>query len=155
MISVEEVSSTLEEAYPWGGNMDLCELAAGAMIYLPVQVPGALLSLGDLHAAQGVGEATDVALESAGEVTLKLSLEKGMNLSYPRMRSGNNTICIGISDSLEDAMQIAYDQAYDLLVGDFGLSPFEAYAYSCARVGIHFGGPASAIVLATVPDIEG
>jgi len=150
---VEDRSSTMEPAYPWGGNMDLRELTKGAVLYLPVQVPGALLSMGDLHAAQGAGEATDVALESAGEVTVKLSIEKDMNLKYPRVRTAGKTICVGISDSLEEAAQIAYDQAYDLLVGEFGLTPFDAYAYSCARVGIHFGGPASAIVLAEVPDI--
>lgn len=145
-------SSTMEPAYPWGGNMDLLELSAGAVLHLPVLVPGALLSLGDLHAAMGAGEATDVALESAGEARLRVSVEKNMTLKYPRIRNENQTICIGIGDSMDDAVQIAFDQAYDLLLSEFGLEPFDAYAYACARVGIYFGGPASAIALAVVPD---
>ena len=146
-------SSTLEPAYPWGGNMDLQELSAGAVIYLPVQVPGALLSLGDLHAAMGTGEATDVGLEAAGEAKLKISLEKGLSLPFPRLRCGDETICIGIADAMEGAVQLAYDQAYDLLVGEFGLDPFDAYAYASARIDLRFGGPASAIALAVVPDM--
>lgn len=146
-------SSTLEPAYPWGGNMDLRELVAGAVIYLPVQVPGALLSLGDLHAAMGTGEATDVALEAAGTVRLRVSIEKEMRLHFPRMRCAGQTICIGIAGSMEEAVQIAFDQAYELLIGDLGLDPFDAYAYACARIDLRFGGPASSIALAVVPDI--
>ena len=146
-------SSTLEPAYPWGGNMDLRELTTGAVIYLPVQVPGALLSLGDLHAAMGTGEATDVGLEAAGSATLRISLEKELSLQYPRLRCSGRTICIGISDTMDDAVQIAFDQVYDVLVGQFGLEPFDAYAYACARVDLRFGGPASAIALALIPDI--
>jgi len=146
-------SSTLEPAYPWGGNMDLRELRSGAVIYLPVQVPGALLSLGDLHAAMGTGEATDVALEAAGKATLHVTLEKGMRLPFPRLRCAGQTICIGIDDSMDRAVQSAFDQAYDLLMNDFGLAPFDAYAYACARIDLRFGGPASSIALAVIPDI--
>lgn len=146
-------SSTLEPAYPWGGNMDLQELTAGAAIYLPVQLPGALLSVGDLHAAMGAGEATDVGLEAAGEAKLHITLEKNMPLAYPRLVRDNCTFCIGIADSMDDAVQIAYDQAYELLTKEFGLEPFDAYAYASARIDLRFGGPASDIALAVVPDI--
>lgn len=69
-------SSTVMPAYPWGSNMDLRELGPGGIVYLPVQVPGALLSIGDLHAAMGTGEPTAVSLEAAGKATVRITVEK-------------------------------------------------------------------------------
>jgi amidase len=40
----------------YGGNMDYRELREGVTVYLPVYAPGALLFVGDGHAAQGAGE---------------------------------------------------------------------------------------------------
>ncbi len=147
----EGVGSTLMPAYPWGGNMDLRELTPGATLFLPVQVPGALLSLGDLHAAMGAAEPTWVSLEAAGQTTLRIGLEKGMGLALPRLRVEEATICVGMGETLEAAHQSAIDQAYDFLV-ESGLEPFDAYTFASARVGMRFGGPASPIVLAVVPD---
>src|SRR5205823_9271046 len=47
-----------------GGNIDIRDVAAGVMLYLPVEVPGALFSIGDTHAAQGDGEVCGTAIES-------------------------------------------------------------------------------------------
>ncbi len=148
----EGKGSTFMPAYPFGGNMDLREMEAGATLYLPVQVPGALLALGDLHAAMGTAEPTWVSLEAAGSATLKISLEPGMKLSFPRLRIGDSTYCIGMGDTLEQGYQVALDQAYDLLVTGWELDPFDAYAYASARVAMRLGGPATGIVLAVVPD---
>jgi acetamidase/formamidase len=76
-----------------------------------------------------------------------------MKLATPRLRVGNNTICIGLADDLKAAHQHALDQAYELLTGQFGLSAFDAYAYASARVSMSLGGPAAPLVLATVPDL--
>lgn len=148
----EGTGSTFMPTYPFGGNMDLKELVAGATIYLPVQVPGALLSMGDLHAAMGNAEPTWVGLEAAGHATLLFSVEKGMKLDYPRVRSGHETIVMGMGDSLADALQQAMDAAYRLLTDEWGLSSFDAYAYMSAAVDMRLGGPLSNIVLAAVPD---
>jgi amidase len=144
-------SSTFMPAYPWGGNMDLRELSPGATLFLPVQVPGGLLSLGDLHAAMGAAEPTWVSLEAAGRTTLRIGLEKAMGITVPRVRIDGATICVGIGGTHEEAYQSAIDQAYDLLVAD-GLELFDAYAFASARVGMRLGGPAAPIVLAVVPD---
>jgi amidase len=146
-------SSTVKPAYPWGGNLDLRELGSGGTIYLPVQAPGALLSIGDLHAAMGTAEPTAVSLEAAGQVAVRITVEKGRSLKFPRARTGNETICVAVAESFADARQLAMDQAYDFLTKETGLSPFDAYAYASAGVSLRFGGPASAIVLAVVPDI--
>ena len=75
--------------------MDLRELSR-ARHWLPVQVPGGLLSLGDLHAAMGQGEPTHVSLEAAGSATVRISVEKNRTCPYPRLRVGRDTIFIGM-----------------------------------------------------------
>jgi amidase len=150
----EGKGSTFMPAYPFGGNMDLREMEAGTTLYLPVQVAGGLLSLGDLHAAMGVAEPTWVSLEAAGQATLRISVEKGLKLNYPRLRVGNSTYCLGMSDTLKEAHQIALDEAYTLLTHDMGMSAFDAYAYASACVDMRLGGPACPIVMAVVPDVN-
>ena len=65
-----------------GGNMDIRDLAAGAELYLPVEVAGALFSVGDTHAAQGDGEVCGTAIESPMHVALRFELVKGANLRF-------------------------------------------------------------------------
>ncbi len=57
-----------------GGNLDVRQLVAGSRLWLPVDVPGALFSIGDLHFAQGDGEVCGTAIEVAGAVTVRLTL---------------------------------------------------------------------------------
>ena len=79
----EGSASTFMPAYPFGGNMDLREMEPGTTLYLPVNVPGGLLSMGDLHAAMGTAEPTWVSLEAAGQATLRIGVEKGLTPGVP------------------------------------------------------------------------
>jgi acetamidase/formamidase len=148
----EGAGSTFEPAYPFGGNMDLREMEPGTTVYLPVNVSGGLLSMGDLHAAMGTAEPTSVSLEAAGQATLRIGLEPAMGLRFPRLRRGGETFFLGIAESFDEAHALALDQAYDHLVGERGIDPFEAYALISARCDMRLGGPASAIVMAVLPD---
>ena len=67
-----------------GGNMDVRDIAEGAELYLPIEVDGALFSVGDTHAAQGDGEVCGTAIETAIDVGLKIELVKGARLRMPR-----------------------------------------------------------------------
>jgi acetamidase/formamidase len=67
-----------------GGNMDVRQLTAGATLALPVLVPGALFSVGDVHAAQGDGEVAGTAIEMDATVTLRFDLVKGRTISNPQ-----------------------------------------------------------------------
>ena len=67
-----------------GGNLDIRDLAAGTVLYLPVEVAGALFSVGDTHAAQGDGEVCGTAIESPMDVVLTLDLVKDARLKTPR-----------------------------------------------------------------------
>ncbi len=70
-----------------GGNLDIRDLSVGTEIYLPIEVAGALSSVGDTHAAQGDGEVCGTAIESPMDVTLTLDLVKGANLAMQRFRT--------------------------------------------------------------------
>ena len=67
-----------------GGNLDIRDLAAGTVLYLPVEVEGALFSVGDTHAVQGDGEVCGTAIESPMNVVITLDVEKDANLKTPR-----------------------------------------------------------------------
>jgi amidase len=141
--------STMGPAGPWGGNMDLRELVPGATLLLPVQVEGALLCLGDLHAAMGAGEPTGAGFESAGRATIRLDVIRDMELAFPRILSDGATICVGMDETHPLARRRAMEQAHQLLV-ERGLDPLDAYAYLSAEAELRLGGPASPIVLAVV-----
>jgi acetamidase/formamidase len=70
-----------------GGNMDIRQLTAGSIVYLPVWVDGALLSVGDAHAAQGDGEVCVSAVEMSARVTLRVDLRRGRSLREPQFRT--------------------------------------------------------------------
>ena len=70
-----------------GGNMDVRDLSQGTELYLPVEVAGALFSVGDTHAAQGDGEVCGTAIESPMRVALQFDLIGELPLSYPRFRT--------------------------------------------------------------------
>ncbi len=75
-LGVTPATGPLRAGWPGehGGNFDCILLGAGATLFLPVLVPGAMLCLGDLHAAMGDGEVGVAGLEIAGKVTLRLHL---------------------------------------------------------------------------------
>ncbi|MBN2384949.1 acetamidase/formamidase family protein [bacterium] len=148
------VSSAYVPTYPWGGNMDLPELCAGATLYLPVQVRGGLLSLGDLHGAMGRGEPLCVGLEGGGRVTVRVLIEKQLKPVMPRIHLDNTVLCVGMGETMDDARRLAVHQAYEVLTGEWGLAPFEAFSYASACLGLRFGGPAHEIVLAELPRLE-
>ena len=74
---------------PHAGNLDNKELVAGSTLYIPVAVPGALISFGDGHAMQGDGEATLTALETSLRGTVQITVRKGMRLKWPRARNAD------------------------------------------------------------------
>ena len=120
-----------------GGNMDIRDLAAGTELYLPVQVPGALFSVGDTHAAQGDGEVCGTAIESPMAVALRFDLVKGANLAAPRFTTpgpvtrhldgAGYEVTTGVGPDLMQAARDAVSGMIDLLAARFGLAPVEAY----------------------------
>jgi len=120
-----------------GGNMDIRDLAKGSELYLPVEVKGALFSLGDTHAAQGDGEVCGTAIESQLDVTVKLELVKNANLTFPRFRTPGPVtrhldekgydVTTGIGSDLMEGAKAAVSGMVELLSKRHNIAPVEAY----------------------------
>ncbi len=119
-----------------GGNIDLKELTAGSTLYLPVHVPGALFMVGDGHAAQGNGEVNLTAIETSLEGTFRFELLKGRTLRWPRAETPTHWICLGLSETLDEALRIAVRETIDFLGEAHRMAP--ADAYGLASVGVDF-----------------
>ena len=109
----------------WGGNMDFNEVVEGATIYLPVGVPGALLYIGDGHAAQGDGELTGTALETSLAVEFSVDLVRGKVAPGPRVESPTHVAAMGLAGSLDDAFRAATANMAAWLGDDYELTPSE------------------------------
>ena len=110
-----------------GGNLDNKELVAGSILYLPVHVPGALISMGDGHALQGDGEVTITALETSLRGTVQIFVRKGKPIRWPRAETLTHFISMGLHTDLDEAARMATREMIDFLVSEKGLSREEAY----------------------------
>ena len=120
-----------------GGNLDIRDNAVGTTLYLPVEVAGGLLSLGDTHAAQGDGEICGTAIESPMVVAVKLALVKNANLKFPRFEtSGPVTrhldtagyqVTTGIGPDLMAAARDAVSGMIDWLCQTTSMNAVDAY----------------------------
>jgi len=99
-----------------GGNMDCKEIAAGASVYLPVYVEGALLSLGDIHAVQGDGEVCICAAEVSGEVTLRATV-LATPLPTPCVENATHVMFLGSALTLDECERMVLDKAHRYLTG--------------------------------------
>jgi acetamidase/formamidase len=109
----------------FGGNMDFNEIVEGTAVYLPVSQPGALLYVGDGHAAQGDGELNGNALETSMDVELTVDLIHGKGAIAPRVESASHIMAMGLAGSLDDAMKQATANLGQWLEQDYGLNPSE------------------------------
>jgi amidase len=110
----------------YGGNMDYNQMREGTTLYLPVYAPGALLFIGDGHAAQGDGELTGDALETSMQVEFTVNLIKGDAMGGPRAENDEYIMSLGIGNSLDDALRMATTRLTNWLQKDYKLEPNEA-----------------------------
>ncbi|MEM9926637.1 MAG: acetamidase/formamidase family protein [Cyanobacteria bacterium P01_D01_bin.50] len=111
----------------YGGNIDNRELQAGAKIFLPVFVPGALFSIGDGHSAQGDGEVNVTAIETSMNGTIELKLRKDLQISTPIAETPTDIITMGFAHTLDEALEKALKNMIDFLVSCTKLSAEDAY----------------------------
>jgi len=117
-----------------GGNVDNWRIGAGGRMYYPVQVPGALLSVGDPHVSQGDGEINGTALESSLNGLLRLTLRRDLALEYPVLETADDVLVHGFGDTLDEAMRSAALRTLDLLGRWYGLSRDDAYVFCSLAV---------------------
>ncbi len=120
-----------------GGNLDNKDLTVGSVLYLPVHVAGALLSIGDGHAMQGHGEVTGTALETSLRGTFELRVRKGQRLRWPRAETSTHYIAMGLSEDLNEAARLATREMVDFLVAEKGLSRDDAYVLCSLAADLH------------------
>lgn len=123
---------------PYGGNLDIRDLGVGSRLYLPVQVEGGLLSIGDPHFAQGHGEVALTAFEAPLRATLRVDVLPGAvargleDLAGPRGETDTHWIAIGLDQTLDGAMRMATRAALDVVTTNTGMARGAAYAYLSA-----------------------
>jgi acetamidase/formamidase len=122
---------------PHAGNLDNKELVAGSTLYLPVHVPGALLSMGDGHGMQGDGEVTLTALETSLRGTVQVSVHKGRRLNWPRAETPAHYIAMGLHTDLDEAAKLATREMVDFLVTEKHMNRDEAYILCSLAVDLH------------------
>src|SRR5215212_7805483 len=122
---------------PHAGNLDNKDLVAGSTLYLPVHVPGALLSIGDGHAMQGDGEATGTALETSLRGTVQVTLRKGKRLAWPRAETPTHYIAMGLHTDLDEASKIALREMIDFLVAEKHMTRDDAYILCSVAADFH------------------
>jgi acetamidase/formamidase len=120
-----------------GGNLDNKDLVAGSVLYLPVHVAGALLSIGDGHAMQADGEVTGTALETSLRGTFELRVRKGRRLRWPRAETPTHYIAMGLDEDLDQAARLATREMIDFLVAEKGYSRDDAYVLCSLAADLH------------------
>ena len=122
-----------------GGNMDYRGFGPGATAWFPVAVPGALFFLGDCHARQGDGEIVGTGIETCFEVEVRLTVEKGRTLVWPRGENVTDIFSVGNARPLDQALQHATTDMFIWLTTDYGLSPTAASHLMGQVVGYDVG----------------
>jgi acetamidase/formamidase len=121
-----------------GGNMDVRQLTAGSTLYLPIEVPGALFSVGDAHGVQGDGEVCISAVEMDSTTRLRFSVRDDMPLREPQLRlPGPPTViggayhgCTAHAPDLMEAARNATRYLIDWLCRTAHLTADDAYVVS-------------------------
>ncbi|MDX1665607.1 MAG: acetamidase/formamidase family protein [Saprospiraceae bacterium] len=118
-----------------GGNMDDPHLTEGTTVYFPVFVEGALFSIGDAHAAQGMGEVCGTAIEVPMRIIYQVELVKGGRvIPEPEYETEDYYAVTAFGTSIDQAAKKAVTYMVDYLVEEHGLSPQDAYAL-CSLAG--------------------
>ncbi|KAL7278382.1 hypothetical protein ACG7TL_008362 [Trametes sanguinea] len=121
--------------YKTGGNVDTRHLSKGSTLYLPVEVDGALFSIGDGHAAQGDGEVCGTAIETPMQVTVRLTVVKDkpyvktphFTAHSPHSRDEEYYCTTGVDSDIREATRSAVRHMIEFLVAEYGLTSENAY----------------------------
>lgn len=120
-----------------GGNLDCKLMEEGAVIHLPVRVPGALFQLGDLHAVMGDGELCGTGLEVDGEVTVTFKLVKNRKIAWPVLETKDAWHVMACDLDYTKALTEAARQAQDLVGEAYGWDQTDAYLYLTLEGDVH------------------
>jgi acetamidase/formamidase len=120
------------------GNLDNKELVAGTTLYIPVFVKGALLEIGDGHAAQGDGEVDQTAIETNLRGRIQVVVRKDMKLEWPRVETPTHWITMGTDTSLVVATKTAIKEMVKFLQETKGITQTQAYQAASMAADLRF-----------------
>jgi acetamidase/formamidase len=109
----------------FGGNLDYNDNVEGTTLYFPVFHPGALLGMGDAHAAMGDGEVVGTGLETSVDVTFTVDVIRGYATSQVRAETKDYLISFGVSGSVPESIQLATTQLAEWIKKDYKLNDSE------------------------------
>ena len=142
-----------------GGNLDQSVITAGTRVHLPVDVPDALLFIGDVHAVQGDGELSGVGLEIAANVTVRIEVRTGSRSDWPWLDTGDRLAVMTAAEDFPTARREAVEAVVALLERRLGMEAAEALALVSVaadiRIGQAFGGALPMTVRVEIPHFPG
>jgi acetamidase/formamidase len=119
------------------GNLDFKELVPGSSLYIRVNVPGALLSIGDGHIVQANGEINGGALETSLRGSVRVVVRKDLHIRWPRAETPTHYVTLGLDPDLNEAARMAVREMIDFLTTEKGLTRDDAYLLSSQAVDLH------------------
>lgn len=122
---VIEAVSTLDNG-PFGGNLDVAEFAVGTTVYLPINVDGALLYIGDCHALMGDGELAAIEVRTFTTVELEL-IPRPARMTWPRFETAEHLGTVACARPLEDAFRHSVEELVNWMVDAYGFDDDEAF----------------------------
>lgn len=131
--ATEEMLSTIPPRAN-GGNMDDPNMVEGTTVYFPVFVEGGLFSIGDGHAAQGLGEVCGTAIEAPLRIVYEIEVIKGKSMKEPQYETDDYYAVTAFAPTIDEASKKAVRYMIDYLVAEHGLNRNEAYAL-CSLAG--------------------
>jgi len=120
-----------------GGNLDNKHITAGARLFLPVHVPGGLISIGDGHGVQGDGEVCITALETALSVDVTIELHRGWKIDAPFLETPTHLVTMGLHEDLDECLKLALSRMIDQIVERTNLSRDHAYMLCSLSADFH------------------
>ncbi len=131
----------------FAGNVDIRELMPGSTLYIPVFVPGALFSTGDVHAVMGDGEVCLTGVETRAQVTYRFVVRKDLRIAQPHYETAEEYGIAGHGPTLEAAAKHALRAMIAYLGETLGLAPVEAYCLCSASVDLRINQVVNAGVM--------
>jgi amidase len=112
-----------------GGNLDDHWHGRGARIYLPVQQPGGMFAVGDMHAAMGDGEICFTGVEVAGEVDVRFDVLEGRQATWPVTELHDRWLPHATAPDYADALELVSEEAARMLVDEHDFTIEDAFVF--------------------------
>ena len=143
-----------------GGNMDNRKIQAGATVYFPVNTPGALLQIGDLHGAMGDGELDGAGLECSGSATVTVEVIKDFHLDRPLIETEDSWYTTAARDTYEETLSLAMQDMQRLMKEAYSWdeTDIDIYLSLDGHLGVNQGADLEAMPISLrlgIPKLDG